>query len=92
MRFILLIVLLSGCAAQPRLTPAEEATEICLKAHPDDPYVRQECIVQITQFIAEHRASEEAMRKVYRQERMRDQILQHGKGGCTPDFSTGGCL
>lgn len=24
--------------------------------------------------------------------RQNRQVLQHGKGGCTPDFSTGGCL
>ncbi|MBT8450249.1 MAG: hypothetical protein KJO69_11190, partial [Gammaproteobacteria bacterium] len=28
----------------------------------------------------------------YRQNVVRDQILQHGGGGCTPNFSTGGCL
>lgn len=27
-----------------------------------------------------------------RQERARQQILNHGAGGCTPNFSTGGCL
>ena len=26
------------------------------------------------------------------QDRQRKQILNHGAGGCTPDFSTGGCL
>ena len=30
--------------------------------------------------------------EAYRQQRIRDQILQHGKGGCAPDFVTGGCL
>ena len=28
----------------------------------------------------------------YRQNVVRDQIIQHGYGGCTPNFSTGGCL
>ncbi|RKX65616.1 MAG: hypothetical protein DRP42_04455 [Tenericutes bacterium] len=28
----------------------------------------------------------------YRQQRNRDLSLQHGAGGCTPNFSTGGCL
>jgi hypothetical protein len=36
--------------------------------------------------------SEQQMRNIYRQERIREQILQHGAGGCTPDFATGGCL
>ena len=28
----------------------------------------------------------------YRQNRVHEQILQHGAGGCTPNMSTGGCL
>lgn len=36
--------------------------------------------------------SDAQVRDVYRQERNRDLILQHGYGGCTPNFSTGGCL
>ncbi len=28
----------------------------------------------------------------YEMERNKDLILQHGAGGCTPNFSTGGCL
>ncbi len=28
----------------------------------------------------------------YTQNRNRDLIMQHGAGGCTPNFSTGGCL
>ena len=36
--------------------------------------------------------SEQQIRNIYRQERMREQTLQHGAGGCTPNFSTGGCL
>ena len=36
--------------------------------------------------------SEQQVRETYRQERVREQILQHGAGGCTPNFSTGGCL
>jgi len=32
------------------------------------------------------------MNEAYRQQRQRDMILQHGAGGCTPNFATGGCL
>ena len=28
----------------------------------------------------------------FRKNRVRDQILNHGMGGCTPNFATGGCL
>ena len=28
----------------------------------------------------------------YKQNRTHDQVLQHGNGGCTPNFATGGCL
>ncbi|TCL01619.1 hypothetical protein BXY66_2935 [Shimia isoporae] len=28
----------------------------------------------------------------YRANRNRDLIMQHGAGGCTPNFATGGCL
>jgi hypothetical protein len=28
----------------------------------------------------------------YQQQRQREQLMQHGAGGCTPNFSTGGCL
>lgn len=28
----------------------------------------------------------------YTANRNRDMIMQHGAGGCTPNFSTGGCL
>ncbi|GAG43191.1 unnamed protein product [marine sediment metagenome] len=30
--------------------------------------------------------------QTYRQQRQQEQILQHGYGGCAPNFSTGGCL
>lgn len=32
------------------------------------------------------------MQETIRQEKIRQQILNHGAGGCTPDFATGGCL
>ena len=32
------------------------------------------------------------MEETIRQERASQQILNHGAGGCTPNFSTGGCL
>ena len=35
---------------------------------------------------------EPSFEQQYREQRMREQILQHGAGGCTPDFATGGCL
>ena len=36
--------------------------------------------------------TEDEIRQMFRQERQREQIRQHGAGGCTPNFSTGGCL
>ena len=31
-------------------------------------------------------------REEYIKNRNQDQIMNHGSGGCTPNFSTGGCL
>ena len=31
-------------------------------------------------------------RQLIHQERMRQQTIQHGSGGCTPNYATGGCL
>ena len=33
-----------------------------------------------------------AIREGARREQRRSQIMNHGMGGCTPNFSTGGCL
>jgi len=35
---------------------------------------------------------DENMRQQYQQMRQQQQILNHGAGGCVPNFSTGGCL
>ncbi len=55
----------------------------------------RECVVTLISKstpASQNSTNPERVRKIYRQERARDQILQHGAGGCTPNFSTGGCL
>ncbi len=36
--------------------------------------------------------TQQEVKRMIEQQRDRDLILQHGAGGCTPNFSTGGCL
>ena len=38
------------------------------------------------------RTKQQDIKEAIRQERVKQQILNHGAGGCTPDFATGGCL
>jgi hypothetical protein len=40
----------------------------------------------------QYQQPQQSFKQQYRQERANDQIMQHGAGGCTPNFSTGGCL
>ena len=99
-------VLAFGCAA-PTNAPYDEAKTICADLYGDGSDDYRSCVIQLLVSRLHQQPqyqqrqypsstdvgpSEEQMRNIYRQERIREQILQHGAGGCTPNFSTGGCL
>ena len=53
------------------------------------------CVLALEQSWIEAEAVKSAARKAassIEQNRVNQQILNHGAGGCTPNFSTGGCL
>src|SRR5262245_56238324 len=87
-----------GCASDPF---ANEKT-LCADLFGEGSDAFKSCVVELVAnrqpqnpqrtTIIEPGPSEQQIRETYRQERMREQILQHGAGGCTPNFATGGCL
>ena len=53
------------------------------------------CVLGLEQSWIQSEAVKRAVRKQassIEQDRVNQQILNHGAGGCTPNFSTGGCL
>jgi len=53
------------------------------------------CVLELEKATLQAEAAYRAVRKTassIEQNRVNQQILNHGAGGCTPNFSTGGCL
>ena len=96
------ITTLSATGCSTLLDPYASEKKLCsdLYAQQSDEY--KSCVVELvaarpttaypSTISTNSGMTEQQVRETYRQERAREQILQHGAGGCTPNFATGGCL
>lgn len=103
---IFLITSISGCAYYFPLSQEDRITQYkvsCeLMGFKKDSIEYSKCILELeksylsgrgTSSISSNSMSNDAKtQQMIDNDRTRRQILNHGAGGCTPNFSTGGCL
>ena len=50
------------------------------------------CVLDLEKSYLSGRSNNDRKQQIIDQDRRQKQILNHGAGGCTPNFATGGCL